>query len=95
MCALTVDLVDGPEEDGDEGCGDFCDIDAPNAKWRKKNGVFQLGCRYKLADGGTKEYFVNPFPHKGKFTVSTEGHASNVREAAARVQQFYNDNNCP
>ena len=61
----------------------------------EKNGCFQLGCRYKLADGGTKEYFVNPFPHKGKLTMSTEGHASNVREAAAQAQQFYNDHNCP
>ena len=94
LCS-AVDLVDGPEEDEDEGCEDFCDIDEPNVKWRKKNGGFQLGCRYKLADGATKEYFVNPFPHKGKLTMSIEGHASNVREAAAHAQQFYNDHNCP
>ena len=93
LCS-AVDLVDGPEEDGDEGCDDWCDIDEPNTKWRKKNGKWQLGCGYKSADGSRKEYYVNPFPHKAKFVVSMEGRVSNVREAAAQVQQFYNDNNC-
>jgi hypothetical protein len=86
-CSSSELLAANDDDDDDDN---FCSIDEPNVKWRKRNGCSQLCCRYKTVDGKAKEYYINPF---SKYTVSVDVQMENVKAAAASVQKFYDEHN--